>query len=431
MARYKSKLGLLCVLLVLGYFAQTAVAIEVDTFGNSQCYIGLQLPSGGVEPIRMTGASTMEVLFSGVEGKTGDHDGDGRDDVDSRMRVFSFAGVSPTLGPVHMRLSGITQSLGVMEETANATPGILDVPPFTATGTCESFFDVFVEIEIPGGVLHNGTGMYLADVITYKPPGPGEMYHNFSPVPLLDTGGNPTGFSLVTVEYKPSPPTEVDVFDYSECQLQLNMAEYGTQTVQMTGNSTVLVFFEGLVDGSAQDDDGDGRDEVQTELAEWTLTGNNPSLGEVQLLLNSYYAPTLGEMEELANNTAGVLDVAPFTASGMVDSFFDVYLKVMVGGQVYHNIYPLRIFERISHKPPEPGNIWESMGGVQLYDTGGNPTRYYVDAAAYEANAVPPICGDAEHPYPVGDLNLDCKVDFKDFAIFALHWLECTAPECD
>jgi hypothetical protein len=31
----------------------------------------------------------------------------------------------------------------------------------------------------------------------------------------------------------------------------------------------------------------------------------------------------------------------------------------------------------------------------------------------------------------VGDLNNDCKMDFKDFAIFASHWLECADPNCD
>lgn len=40
-------------------------------------------------------------------------------------------------------------------------------------------------------------------------------------------------------------------------------------------------------------------------------------------------------------------------------------------------------------------------------------------------------CGDGEHPYPIGDLNRDCRVDFRDFATMARHWLECSAPECD
>ena len=45
-------------------------------------------------------------------------------------------------------------------------------------------------------------------------------------------------------------------------------------------------------------------------------------------------------------------------------------------------------------------------------------------AAAGPAAAAVPQCGDANHPYPVGDLNHDCKVNFLDLAIFAMHWLE-------
>ena len=40
-------------------------------------------------------------------------------------------------------------------------------------------------------------------------------------------------------------------------------------------------------------------------------------------------------------------------------------------------------------------------------------------------------CGDANHPYPVGDLNHDCRVDCADFAMVASHWLDCTGPTCD
>ena len=42
-----------------------------------------------------------------------------------------------------------------------------------------------------------------------------------------------------------------------------------------------------------------------------------------------------------------------------------------------------------------------------------------------------PCCGDLEHPYPLSDVNKDCKVDFTDLAIMAAEWLDCTAPECD
>jgi hypothetical protein len=61
------------------------------------------------------------------------------------------------------------------------------------------------------------------------------------------------------------------------------------------------------------------------------------------------------------------------------------------------------------------------------YDTGSG-TPPIVDMGAYEFEDV---CGDAEHPYPPGDVNKDCKVNFLDVAVLGLHWLECTAPECD
>jgi len=38
------------------------------------------------------------------------------------------------------------------------------------------------------------------------------------------------------------------------------------------------------------------------------------------------------------------------------------------------------------------------------------------------------FCGDPNHPYPVGDLNQDCRVDLLDLAILASHWLEDNTP---
>ncbi len=38
-------------------------------------------------------------------------------------------------------------------------------------------------------------------------------------------------------------------------------------------------------------------------------------------------------------------------------------------------------------------------------------------------------CGDAKHPYPLGDLNHDCYVDFDDMALMIAAWLNCTDPD--
>lgn len=44
-----------------------------------------------------------------------------------------------------------------------------------------------------------------------------------------------------------------------------------------------------------------------------------------------------------------------------------------------------------------------------------------VDAVADAA-----ACGDPTHPYPVGDVDKNCRVDFADMAMMTSHWLECT-----
>ena len=52
---------------------------------------------------------------------------------------------------------------------------------------------------------------------------------------------------------------------------------------------------------------------------------------------------------------------------------------------------------------------------------------YPQEIKAADSNSIP-RCGDPNHPYPVGDLNQDCRVDFLDLAILASHWLEDNRP---
>jgi len=55
----------------------------------------------------------------------------------------------------------------------------------------------------------------------------------------------------------------------------------------------------------------------------------------------------------------------------------------------------------------------------------------YDESFELQSYTIMPFCGDANHPYPVGDLNHDCCVNLLDLAILASHWLERTVPECD
>lgn len=57
---------------------------------------------------------------------------------------------------------------------------------------------------------------------------------------------------------------------------------------------------------------------------------------------------------------------------------------------------------------------------IRVYDGCG---YYWVSVLAAE-----PQCGDPNHPYPSGDMNHDCVVNFVDFAMIANNWLADTRP---
>ena len=97
-------------------------------------------------------------------------------------------------------------------------------------------------------------------------------------------------------------------------------------------------------------------------------------------------------------------------------------------------------------EPDDPDYFYNKRMGTRDWETG-------------------PVCGDANHPYPAGDLTYNCRtdwtdfsvlasqwvktncnetgwcggadmnhsttVDWSDFSIFADDWLACTAPQCD
>jgi hypothetical protein len=159
--------------------------------------------------------------------------------------------------------------------------------------------------------------------------------------------------------------------------------------VAVSGPVTVHVHFEGAVEGDALDDDGNGRDDVQTELVALNLSGLSPTLGPVVVRLHPGI-PSLGGLEETANNTPGVLDVPPFTAAGSADSFFDIFFEIEVGGQLFYTLDPKQMRSRITHKPPGPGETFDSQEPVTLYDANGDPTDFTLGVTSYTPNPEPP-----------------------------------------
>jgi len=402
--------------------------VEVDVFETAMCWQDIRMPDGIPVTVLMTGRVTEHVFFEGPEeGSANDDDGDGLDEVQTEMVELNLRGYSAMLGPVRMRLNTNLQSMGEMEEETNGIVGVLDVPPF-GSGTVKSFFDVFFEVEMLGQVFYGRDPMHLRGTLTQKPAGPLDLYENLVDIQLMDENGNPTNFYFSAGRYRPNLPVEIDVLDTSIGSLVLRTPSGQEYAVGLMGQSEIHVFFEGAVEGSANDDDGDGLDEVETELVGLSLSGSNHELREVHLRLNRNLR-SLGEMEERANNNTGVLDVPPFASEGMIDSFFDVFFEVEVEmlGQTLYGEGPMRLRGVFSEKPAAPGEIYELLEEMRLVDARGDPTGFILSATRYE----PIACGDAEHPYPIGDLNKDCEVNFFDIAILSLHWLDCSKPQCD
>ncbi|UCG58406.1 MAG: tandem-95 repeat protein [Phycisphaerales bacterium] len=95
--------------------------------------------------------------------------------------------------------------------------------------------------------------------------------------------------------------------------------EFDTQsgekhTVRLDGPMRGTVHWEGPNEGDAQDDDGDGKDDIEHELESLELNGPG-DFGPVEVDLDPA-RPSFGELEEAVNNTEGTFELPPFVAGG-------------------------------------------------------------------------------------------------------------------
>ncbi len=346
---------------------------EIDGFPDSVARLTVQHVAGGSETVSLVGPSRMEV-YVGALGECEDSDGDGRDDATADLAELALRGYSTLLGSsVCLRKAARERSPGQHEEQVNAAPGLLDVRPFCPAGTCDSFFDVFLEVDVGGQVLRPASPIRIQAVIHYKPPLPGETYVASlqSPVPLLDAQGQPTAFMLAGLEYMPATTAEIDTFAPIDTTVTLRLPSSGRiESVRLTGTAKAHVYFEGG-EGQATDNDCDGLDEVVQSLLSLDLSGVC-SEGPISVTL----APdpvSLGQIEERANSMIGLLDVPPFQPTGDCDSFFDVFYLWAIGSTTLHTVVPWRLSAVITHKPPAAGELFASAveTSVDLYDEWG------------------------------------------------------------
>jgi uncharacterized repeat protein (TIGR01451 family) len=197
---------------------------EIDFFPNSHAKVAIDTPFGS-EAVTLRGPTTVAVNL----GSLGDTEPDGLEQVSTELFQLELTGTSDLLGPITLRLRDPTKrpfqlSTGEIEETTNNTPGVLDLPPFAATGAAASFFDVFFELEAPNAppgfqLLHNEAPARVEAIITEKPPAavkpqgldePQEpnTYCHRGPIQLFDESGNPVPVQIVAVCHTPNPTVE-------------------------------------------------------------------------------------------------------------------------------------------------------------------------------------------------------------------------------
>lgn len=220
-------------------------AVEEDVFRGSRGVLTLETPFGP-QVITLDGTATHHVDFDTLR----DSDSDSREQVETDMAELDLSGTGPT-GPVVVRLrdpgkSPFQRSKGEHEEASNQMSGRLDVPPFAPSGTADSFFDVFFEIQFqsppPGcsALMHNEQGLVINGQLRRKPPDEDDFYDGPGTVPLYDESGNPTGCSgrLRHTPYPNRPPT-------------FELVGNRTETTTCNGTSTNVV---AAMTGIAQDE---------------------------------------------------------------------------------------------------------------------------------------------------------------------------------
>ncbi|MBN1893087.1 T9SS type A sorting domain-containing protein [bacterium] len=381
-------------------------ATEIDVFPDFCGSFDLISPTGVIHHVTVNGQATQAVFFEGpTEGMAHDNDADGREEVVTELLEMNLHGTHPDLGTIQVGIHPTLQSLGEISEHANHTTGLLDLTPFAPGDPADSFFDIYFEMEVGGTTLTTAGPKRVSGKISEKPPKPGEKYEDCTKLQLVDPNGQPTGYILGCMTLMPICTVEWDTLDEAGADVGLG-SPAGASTVALTGPMLQAVYFEGPEEGDANDDDGDGLDEVHVELVSLNLTGESPMLGKVNLGLaegtNSH-----GLLEEKFNLKPGKLDVAPFNPEGdyPADSFFDIFTELSIddgeGSTSMATDEPEHLEGTHTEKPPAPGDsLKNDCEQRPLLDESGNATGITIDCFTLKPRLALDY-GDAPDPaYP-------------------------------
>jgi hypothetical protein len=422
--------------------------VEHDYWESWSQRVEIILPdSTAMEPY-VDGYVMQDVFFEGpLEGDANDDDGDNKDEVVTELVDLHLTGNS-VLGPVSVRLNPSIASTGEIEEWSNSVPGRLDLPPFSASGAAMAFFDAYFEVTVGGQPMYTISPTRYSGLIYHKPPSDLDVYTAVhSHLPLYDSNGVATDYAFAIGPHSSEPAVETDVYDSAWASVRIQFATGGIETVDLSGSMTEIVYFDGPSEGDADDGNGDGRDEVDTEIVSLHLTGPSINLGTVELRLYPDSSSD-GEMTEVVNHTPGILDVAPFTMGEHVTNRMELYVVIEFLGRDYYGDGALVLTGQISYKPARSGELFvdEDELGVDLLDAAGRPTGYRLWITQFRPS--PCVrCGNFDglgvtdwldvkrfseewlwndsgiEKYNTADMDCSGDVRFSDFAWFANLWL--------
>src|SRR5262249_39432109 len=222
----------------------------------------------GTETVALNGsaklASTFHALKLGFSGSEA---------VPTELTQLDLTGNSLNAGPLTVRLLPSTsppfqRSIGSIEETANATPGVLDLPPFTPSGSAYLQVHAYMEVEIPALklLLHTDPPPNPYGLVTRMPAATGETLVSVLDTPLLDANGASTAYRLRNVRVTPYPVAVTDTLPDSRITLDLKGPQ-GLETVTLKGRTIAKARI-----GNVGDTDGDGLEQVEVDVVDLAVS---------------------------------------------------------------------------------------------------------------------------------------------------------------
>ena len=166
--------------------------------------------------------------------------------------------------------------------------------------------------------------------------------------------------------------------------------------VSGVGEARVDVYFDGPNEGDATDHDGDGKDDVLSQVVDMRLNGYVQGVGGIQIAARPEAAwPSLGEIEEQENLNGNLLDVkSNFADAGVADSFFDIWpqISMEINGQwqSFFTAGSTRVQSVIQSKPPGSGEryVFDPPQPVPLLTADGRVTPFRIVREIHDTTIV-------------------------------------------